>query len=283
MTQHLHAVSGTVGQSSWLRWSDHGLYAIPANNDIDADADGVMDPPHLAICDLSRAMSELTGRQCPQSATYRILGMNVSLINVDDVDDNDEAANFFGGDFLWFSPNSHRIDAVQAWRQLHRNVNKTEYDANSLFPTTSNEYTGFRFGLFDQSEIVDHTKVYYEQGHLNVGGHDTQEVIEVDSSLDNFFRTYEPGVNPPAPKNRQMWTTRLGRYSQVPWTAATTLHASHPQKRNDCQIRAPEGFHFDAMGGLMALTIQDSSIAALEPNDDFYVKISFLVGGWTEW
>ena len=284
MTQHMHVVSGLVGYDSWLRWSDYNDYEIPTGSDIDADADGIMGPAHFAVADLSRAMSALTGRQCPQTATYRILGMKVSLIQVDDGFDNDEAANYFGGDFIMFPPSSHRIDAVQAWRQLHRNVNKTEYDANSLFPASSNEYTGFRFGMFDQAEVADHTALYYETGNdAGLPGGAIQTVVDVNSNLNTMFRRYEPGVNPPAPKNRQMWSTRLGRYSSYPYTVSTTNHQSHPQSRTDCEIRAPEGYHFDPMGGLVGLTVSESAIAASGTNDDFRVKISFLVGGWTEW
>ena len=104
------------------------------------------------LVDLSDLCSQVVGRQCPQTANYRVVGLKASIRNVDDSADNDRGA-VFQGVVGWKTPTSHQIDAIQAHRAALREASADDIDSGLGILSTTKNYSGFRFGLNGANQV----------------------------------------------------------------------------------------------------------------------------------
>lgn len=132
---------GLVGYTNGFTWTSNE----PSNNDIDADNDGVMNPSHQFIVSLSDIAGSILGYQASMMASYKIHRVRVGIRPVDDVVDND-AQTQFAGDLCFHPCTEHGKKALQMARKVEKAKEATEVDADSLFLTTDNDYSGFRYG-----------------------------------------------------------------------------------------------------------------------------------------
>ena len=117
--QAMHIVGGRMSASP-----SPGIKLIEGTWPLDIQADGVMEGTSAyrrIVIDLSEALGYRLGKQIPQTANFRVNYLSISLRNVDDGSDND-GPQYFAGDFEWYTPTKHRVDAVQAWRQLEKRL-----------------------------------------------------------------------------------------------------------------------------------------------------------------
>ena len=132
-TQNLHIVGGNIGGYEHEDGSP-GVKIVQGGYPIDQDADGVMNglTTTQIVLDISSMLGYRLGKQIPMTANFRINYLSLSLRNVDDGNDND-GPNYFAGDFEWYTPTKHRIDAVQAWRQLEKRLEEDDADQEGIF------------------------------------------------------------------------------------------------------------------------------------------------------
>jgi len=270
--QALHLVGGTVGYSPGLQFIDGG-----SNNDIDIDADGVMGESTIICVDLSEALGYRLGKQIPMTANFRVNYLRFGLRNKNDTNDND-GPNYFVGDWEFYSPTKHRVDAVQAWRGLEKRMEEDEVDSGLLGSTPQDQYTGFRFGWSSNTNITHATGG--APAELATGYALAQMLSVYNSALD--------GDGVPT-RTRAIWDRKVGRSSHIGTHAVANngdgqIGSSTFADIKDGIFTAPSGHCLEVLGGLMVLNITHSS-----PNtpqifdDDFEVYLDIGVSGWSSW
>jgi hypothetical protein len=124
----------------------------PSSGDIDIDNDGVYNPALTFIADLSEIASQVLGRQVSMTSPVVLHGIQIGIRPVDDVADNDESA-FFAGEFRFQHYTSHVQKALSLARQMEKFSEGGELDADSFFLSTTQDYSGLRYGLDFNNEI----------------------------------------------------------------------------------------------------------------------------------
>jgi len=128
---------GMIGTHAGLHWVDP-----PSSNDIDGDNDGEM--LQVFTIDLSMMASRALGRQESMMKSYKLHKITIGVRPVDDVNDNEEASNF-AGRYLFHHATDHAKKALQLARKTEKAIEATAVDADSLFLSTENDYSGFRY------------------------------------------------------------------------------------------------------------------------------------------
>lgn len=138
---------GLVGYETGMFWSRN----IPADNDIDADNDGVMVPVPEFNIDLSKIASQILGKQASMMQAYRLHRIKVGIRPVDDDYDNDYYAAFSVA-FNMYPATEHALTALNLARKVENADEAPQVDGDSLFLRDENRYTGFRYGWYDGDE-----------------------------------------------------------------------------------------------------------------------------------
>jgi hypothetical protein len=281
--QSMHIVGGLA--TSRTGGGSPGLYDATDNMPVDMDADGVMvgtSTFRQIVIDLSECLGYRLGKQIPMTANFRINYLRVGLRNVDDGNDND-GPNYFAGTWEWYHPTKHRIDAVQAWRQLEKRLEEDDADAEGLFVSTEDRYKGFRFGFSSDSQIS------YPTGGAPTaltGGYNIVQMLQLyNAGLKN------DGV--PSASN-PVWDRMVGRSSKMGWTANCTngefidgLAENDPvnvARIEDGVWIAPSMHNIEVMGGLLVLNVEYSNTDTVQNvDDDFNFQIDIGISGWSSW
>lgn len=247
-----------------------------AMGDIDAASGGVMSPRLEATFDISKGISNIIGKQAPMTATYRVKGIQVRLVNSDLGIDNDRGGMFYGT-CEYYSPNVHNIDCIQAHRTLERNVESTQIDMDSMFLPTHDNYQGFRFGWNRQGEV------HYPTTFVDAHG------VQHGLSLDEMKARYELVLHQGEANLNRLWGSRFGNPSKLLWSADMDLNITNGDVgSNQWEFSCPEGNHLDILGGLLRFTVEGSSIQETLlsgdlTDDDFFLEAAVLVEGWSTW
>lgn len=262
-------MSGTVGIQPGMKW----IYNAPANGDIDADNDSVMDPQHGALIDLSDLASQVLGKQVSQLANYTIRKMHVALRNVDDADDNDDST-YFKGTLRWHYPTAHKMEALKLARAADKFDEGDEMDADGFWLRSTDTYRGMRFGWHNSGSSAweaDQVRHQTIEGFSSMSG--TQWNLE---TIAHFYNQMHP-----ATKTNSLFAGRFGLETQkVPWTvSAMNAEASAAQAvASDWNSGLMSS---KCLGGLVFLNVSDSSGDEPGGVDDDYkvvVSIEFDVG-----
>lgn len=260
--------TGTVGISDGMKW----IVNAPTNDDFDADNDGVMSTVHGGLIDLSHLASRMLGQQVPQSATYTIRSIRMMLRNVDDIDDNDES-QWFSGTLRWYYPTKHRLEALSLARSAEKWAEGKQYDGDSFFLRTDNDYRGMRFG-WTNSDIGIADQVAYQTSE------DFDNITGVDWNLYEIFSIYND-MHPLTAANA-LTTGRAGNDAcKILYTVANASgigSGDAPAVLTDFNsglLNAP------CLAGLVYFTVADSGGDEAGAVDDDYqmvVSIEFDVG-----
>lgn len=252
--------TGTLGLTTGMKW----IYNAPAGEDIDGDNDGVIEPAHGALVDLSDLSSQILGQQVPQSAKYTVRRIWMGLKNVDDADDNDEST-YFGGTVRWYPPTQHRLNALSLAREAEKFSEGDEMDGDSFFLRDTAQYNAMRFGW--QTNTGD-----FEVDQVRFGtSEDFDDIDGTEWGLGVIFDIYN-SMYPPT-KDDSLWNGRAGTMAcKIPWScsAATGVGAGDaPALRTDWnsgQISA------DILAGLLYVVVSNSSLdEAGSVDDDYYI------------
>jgi len=276
--QNMHIVGGTVGTSPGMRFIIGG-----SNDNIDIDADGVMTGGTATkIClDLSEMLAYRLGKQIPMTANFRINYLRFGLRNVDDTNDND-GPNYFAGDWEFYTPNKHRVDAVQAWRMLENEMEADETTSGLFANTSENSYRGFRFGWDNDTDV----------SHPTAGA---PPELAAGYCLPAMLSVYNNGMKDGTPdQTGAIWDRRVGRSSHL-GTHAVCNNGEYIDSTGlnedintafiqDGVWTAPSGHNIVVLGGLLTLNVTHSSVDTIQlTDDDFEVYIDVGISGWSTW
>lgn len=282
-TQALHMVGGSCASIDPSNNSP-GIRVSDGDWPLDIDADGAMplgSTRRQIVCDLSEMLSYRLGKQIPMTANFRINYLKISLRNVDDLNDND-GPNYFAGHWEWYAPTKHRIDAVQAWRQLEKRLEEDDADAEGLFVSSEDRYMGFRFGFSSSTDVSNPT-----QG--------APTPLQEGYNMVEMFDTYNAGLNQGVPsQTNALWDRKVGRTNLLGFSAvcnngefidqATDNDPVNTAFIRDGEWTAPHGHAIEVMGGLLAINFTHSSTDTVQlVDDDFHVFIDIGISGWSSW
>lgn len=248
-----------------------------SSNNIDIDADGVMSDRTIICLDLSEMLGYRLGKQIPMTANFRVNYLRIGLRNVNDANDND-GPNYFAGDWEWYNPTAHRVDAIQAWRRLENEFEADDVNTGLLQGRSQDVYTGFRFGWTDNSDISFSTAG--APSELPNGYALTKMLSEYNEALDN------DGV---PTKSFALWDRKVGRSSHLGFHANCDngdgqIGESSRVFIQDGEWIAPSMHNIEVLGGLLIANITHSSPDTPQlVDDDFEVYIDVGISGWSTW
>jgi len=270
MTTHLLSRKfGEWGSLEWAHWNTD-----PSAGDVDIDNDG-SGLTASGVVDLSAALSMKMGRQMSQMAVYKINYIRLDQVNVDDTDDNSLGANF-DGQFYYFSPSKHRIDALQAARLTEKAVEATQIDADSFLLSTDKDYVGLRFNYDATDNQVKHAT------HEDFGN-----IAGSQWSLNEIFRVADLAHGAPQESNA-LWAGRCGQPEAFGWATSYQNQAIDTDGIN-ADIYQPNQnafeMHFtdpiEVLGGLLKFNVFGSSTDSPQAvDDDYNFRITVGVTGW---
>lgn len=268
MALHLMSKIANEDQAGWVTW-----VAGASSNDIDIDNDGVM-PDTRLIIDISQALSQRLGKQMSMMSTYKVNYIGIQLVNVDDVNDNDGAAEF-SGRIHYYEPSKHRIDAMQLARQTEKAAETVDVDSNSFLLRTTNVYNGMRFNWDSDSQVAYATAEGFSA--LTGGFWDLNELFFVyDSMLGDKM---SDAVN-------KLWANRTGYESQLGFTVAYQ-NSQGANLQGYSPLNRPFIFQssnpIEVLGGLLMIDFENSSTDTPQAiDDDYQVMITIGVSGWSD-
>ena len=102
MSKSLYCLSGRLGVTNGMDTLAIDMVTEDDDGEIPAGDN------HDWIIDISTLLSEQLGKQMPMMATYRVKGIQMSLRNVNNTNDNNYALAY-GGSVEWYVPTMHRI------------------------------------------------------------------------------------------------------------------------------------------------------------------------------
>lgn len=260
--------TGTVGSTNGMKWIENP----PAGDDFDADNDGVMAPIHYGLIDLSDLASQMLGQQVSQSATYKIRSIRMMLKNVDDLDDNDEG-NWFAGTLRWWYPTEHRMKALSLVRDAEKWAEGKQYDGDSYFLRTEDDYRGLRVGWTNTiSGVGDQVRHITAEDFANING--------TEWNLETIFDIYNQMF--PATKANSLFGGRAGDMTcKIPYTVANASGIGSGDAPAVLTDFNSGPLNADCCMGLIAFTVADSGGDESGSVDDDYrmvVSVEFDVG-----
>jgi hypothetical protein len=200
--------TGTVGFNQGFRWG----YNSPSADDIDADNDGEMVPAHEFVIDLSEIASGVLGYQANMMKGYRLHGYQVSIRPRDDLNDNDQAAQF-AGYLSTYPATDHAFKALQMARKVEKADEASQVDADSLFLSDDIDYSGFRYGWSTfQTGTVQH-----ETGNSISGMSSTWLLSEIFAAYDDMTEPQQTNA---------LFGGRAPEHQHLPWRAGWGTYPS---------------------------------------------------------
>jgi len=300
MTSTLYTISkeitteGNPNAGKGMTWRAGSNYVGNTGNLI-MDRDGYIDNAPTAIIDLSDLMSQIVGRQCPQTANYRVKSIGLSLRNVDDTIDNEKGAVFQG--FIGYrSPTSHLVDAVQMARKAVTAASSGEITAASTYLSVAQSYTGFRFNHGSEWEVRFPT----DMGGIS-GWAAAVPSGQSQATLGDILYLYNQHKFSGAQDDygNKLWNSRvMTEYSKLGFSVSLknaqknldgiTNATVEDMAVNDFQWVAPAGNHLDVFGGLLWVTLTHShtkmeSVNSDTIKDEYRLVADITVEGWSEW
>jgi len=245
------------------------------------------------VIDLSHLLAEQLGRQMSMMATYRVKGIHLSLRNVDDTLDNNQALAI-GGRIDWYSPTKHRIDALQAARKYLRSANWDSSEESSGHPfapwADDKMYKGLRFNWTADGDSVesandDHTAV------LAGTEFSMHEILDHYNKAIGGFPS-EEGYDASGNPGDAQWISRVGalQYDTIYWNAAYTNTMTDTAPTPDGEIFGPsfqefnwqsDSNHLAVLGGLMNVVANHCNTDAPGTvEDEYYIQCTIMVEGW---
>lgn len=291
---------GSNGRGDWLRWVRHDQSGVgqdtdyPSGGTIDLDNDGEVKPKFRCIADLSHALSQVLGKQLNMTSVYRVVGLQIGLRPVDDLNDNNQESGIqFGGRVRMITPTKHRVDAIQAARKLEKLVSEDNLEratvtdgGPSVFGNTEKTYQGFRFGYRTEVDVVfPNTEEFTGVGAAVEGGTPAWCLFDDDGALGIMSAYNEFIDGEDNSKGRALWDNRIGKFTStgIPWMAAWNNDERSTPVAGDWSWQAPAGTHIDALAGLLLFDVEYSSVeGTLLPSvdDDYYLEVGIQVAGW---
>lgn len=286
----LYSLSGRLGVT------DHMDTAT--TDTVSEDADG-NPTEYQYVVDISGLLSEQLGKQMSMMSTYRVKGIQMSLRNVDDANDNNYGLAI-GGRIRWYSPTQHRIDALQHARDYFRSAQYTdsEESTNDPFAPWANDrkYKGLRFNWTEDADGV--------AGAI----HDQTAVLAgTDFSIKEIFEHYnmaiggipiEEGYDSAGGQGDALWNTRTGTLETDTLYWNTYYRNSAYQdgsgfenaflfqpETGPWEFQCPANTHLSVLGGLMTFSVMHTNTdnpRAADVNDDYYLHCSIQVEGWSD-
>lgn len=267
---------GSGSYPNWARWIDTGTTGTVTSGGAVSPAVGgeYSSKPHATI-DLSAALSNMLGRQVTQGQTFRISYIGVSIEN-DDAGDNNDECMAATGRFRWYSPQSHRVDAYQAYRKAWRIHTRGGSSSNSQLFTqtdaTQGEYKALRCGIAaDTTEQVPFASV--------------DPFSDISGTYPNLYYIFKAhdtaNGGDGADYTNKLWLDgRTGHPQGISWTAANINTGGNGDKGDN------RGFHQDnldieAMCGLLHFVIDSTqSDDAFSFDDEYHFRVTIGVDGW---
>lgn len=204
MSEMRFTQGGLVGFTTGIWWASNA----PAADDIDADNEGVMNPPPEFIIDLSRLAGRALGYQANMMSKYKVHGIKVAIRPVDDAYDND-SETAFAGIIDYFPATKHGIKALQLARRVEKATEAQKIDADSLFLSTEQDYSGFRYGWAASQQVS--APVAYSTACSVTSMPDTWD-------MDTIFNLYD-GMTAPCKENA-LFGGRAPEQCSLMWSAA---------------------------------------------------------------
>lgn len=258
--------TGSFGITPGFKWKNiNPLDEIPAENDIDADNDGVMGPSHGFLIDLSEIASRKLGMQAPMMATYKVRSLRIGIRHVDDVVDNDESTAF-AGYFYHYPLTEHMKESLRLARQVEKLQEQDKIDNDSFLLSYDKDYSGFRYG-WDNAGDVEHQTVPAEE-------------IGIQSwSLQDIGRAYTFMLGRPEQSNA-LWTQRWPKTLVNAWACDASSGIgdgdSPPEFTDDTLM-----LHIETLPLLAGRVVWSSldEVGAVDDDYTLHVTVDFEVGG----
>jgi hypothetical protein len=276
---------GAESFPNWARWVREGTNSstdvtgnIDSGGAMIAEVGGEFYEDPIAVIDLSSALSHALGRQLTQNQTYRISYLGVTLEN-DDSGTNNNSGGHFSGQWLWYSPQSHRVTAYRTYRDAH----KLHYGGGSasdsdLFALdgTGGDYKALRLGLCSTGQGISDTQVPF------ISDDPFSDVVGTKPTLQEIFEAYDDangaiGID----YDNRMWRDgRTGYPDSMAWSASLMncdngLPYTATNDSSDLICDA------EAMCGLLALRVTGTNaIRDLVINDEFHFRVTIGIDGW---
>lgn len=272
-----------------------------AINMITEDNDGEIPASdnHDWVIDISTLLSEQLGKQMPMMATYRVKGIQMSLRNVNNDNDNNYALAY-GGSVEWYVPTAHRIDALQYARDFARD-DRIRYTSAADEPfaaySGSKHYKGLRFNWEADSQVLSG----FDDNATALPGQEW--------SMFNMFNGYNlvisgtpagEGYTDDGTQGAALWNTRVGvaevdsLYFNIAYTNSIFNDMPIEESRNtwsfspsfqDWSFDAGANNHLPVLGGLMHVSGFHSNTdnpRLGEVEDEYYIQCTVIVEGWEE-
>ena len=283
----LYSLSGRLGVTEHMDTS--------TADTVSEDADG--NPSEYAyVVDITGLLSEQLGKQMSMMSTYRVKGIQMSLRNVDDSNDNNYGLAI-GGRVRWYSPTQHRINALQHARDYKRNLMGTlASDSNDPFAAWADDkkYTGLRFNWTEDADAV----------HGAIPD-DTSILAGTQFSMKEIFEHYnfaigglpsEEGYDSSANAGDALWNTRTGTletdtlywnsyYRNSAYSDGATNAWLFQPETSPWEYQCPANTHLSVLGGLMQFSVMHTNTdnpRASDVDDDYYIHCSIQVEGWSD-
>ena len=267
---------GSGAYPNWARWIDTGTTGTVTSDGAVSPAVGgeYTSKPHAAI-DLSAALSNMLGRQVTQGQTFRISYLGVSIENDDAGDNNDECLAATGR-FRWYSPQSHRVDAYQAYRKAWRINNKGGSETTStLFSNTDasqGTYKALRCGIAaDSTEQVPFASI-----------DPFSDITGSHPNLYYIFKAHDTAnMGDGADYTNKLWMDgRTGHPQGISWTASNINTGGNGDKGDNRGYQSG-ALDIEAMCGLLHFVLDTTqSDDAFSFDDEYHLRVTIGVEGW---
>ena len=284
-SKQLYALTGVLGMTDGM--DTNTQYGITE------DADGSTSGPNWVV-DVSEMLSRRIGKQMSQMATYRVKGFRVSIVNQDDANDNNYGITC-NGSIDWYTPTSHRIDALQYARQYKKDLGGSlASDANDPFAPwrTTKEYKGLRFNWSEDGDGVH-----------GATDDDTSILSGTQFSMSEIFDHYNNAISgtpleegyTQTGSGSALWVSRTGESQTdgISWEASfrNSAYQDGLLEENAWSFE-PESMpfdfmlsnnHFDVLGGLLVFRLKGTNTEnprAGDVDDHYRLRFTVFVEGW---
>ena len=282
-----------------------GFYAN--RNAVTEDNDGEIEDSYYNGCiDLTEIMSLQLGKQLSQMANYRLSYVQIDLRNVNNTLDND-ASLCVGGHLQWYSPTKHRVDALQALRdvdRMERKLNDVISAGSPGFPFSFSDgknYSGLRFNFKSDDEVDDAAPNRFSSIFSGSEYSLVETLVHYNTAMGG---TPEDEGYDTSGMGQALWETRTGSgldsRDSVYWvtsyqnriTDMSGLGFTPETDGDDSEFHSPVSRpwtldlgnrYVSVLGGLLHLdVIHSNTDTAGLAEDEYFIQVSLGIEGWEE-
>lgn len=260
----------------WARWTDTGTSGTITTGGVISPASGgeYNDKPS-AVIDLSSAVSMVTGRQVTQNQTFRISHLSVVIENDDFGDDNHECL-VATGRFRYYSPQDHRINAYQTYREVWKNHYRGGTTTSMAFSAagTQGDYKALRLGIGEDYNL--------EQ----VPFQSNDPFTDVDGSFSNMseiFKAYDNANGTLGEEfgNRLWLDGRTGHPEALCWSAFNRNSGSSGDEGMINSFHMNFDNPLKVMCGLLHFTVDTTQADdSFSFDDEYHIRIGIGIDGY---